>query len=242
MFRSSLKAQKGGIAILTSMGFAAGVAGNISGSLAKIAGQRVSSFLPILATLVVLASLLLLVAWRAEYLFAQSFPPSWTFEDSTHQGWKHSGPAANGLVNTTTQAYEGTHGLRLDLSNAKSLNPGRAHVAAPTDLAPGDVIEAWVLAPSTGPKAVLFVQDKNWKWYETAFTRLPAGTWTNLQLTVPSSAIAPLKRLGVQFTASAAWNGSVYIDAVGYGSAGSSSPTPTPSPTPTLGTLPVPSE
>ena len=152
-----------------------------------------------------------------DVVFAAS-TAKWTFEDGTTEGWTDGGPAATGVANSTAVAYEGTHSLSLGLSNATNSDAGRVEHTAPGDLTTGNVIKAQVYAPSSGLQAILFIQDKNWIWYQAAsYTSLPAATWTELQFTVPGGADTPLQRLGVQFIAvSGSWTGTVYIDAVDY--------------------------
>ena len=144
-------------------------------------------------------------------------PATWTFEDGTTQSWTHNtSSTATGVANSTSFAHNGTRSLAMSLSSSG----GGAHAwhDAPADLTTGKVIEAWVYAPSAGLEATIFIQDQNWTWYEAgSLTAVPAGTWTQLQFTVPGAAVTPLQRLGVKFRPqSGSWTGTVYIDDVDY--------------------------
>lgn len=74
----------------------------------------------------------------------------------------------------------------------------------------------WIPSGSTVTAVDLFLQDNNWNWFDTKYQNLTANTWNTVTLTVPANDTTPLQRLGVQFTTSGAWTGTVYIDSIDW--------------------------
>lgn len=66
--------------------------------------------------------------------------------------------------------------------------------------------------PSRSPA----VQDYNWGWTAGWFGNLTGNAWNTINITVPAGAVTPLKQLGLRFTTSAAWTGTVYVDSVNW--------------------------
>jgi hypothetical protein len=61
-----------------------------------------------------------------------------------------------------------------------------------------------------------FVEDREYTWSNDwqPVSRLIPGGWNKFAVRVPADAPTPLARLGIEFTADAAWKGTCYLDAV----------------------------
>jgi pimeloyl-ACP methyl ester carboxylesterase len=62
--------------------------------------------------------------------------------------------------------------------------------------------------------ASVFVQDKNWRWFDGGYTQLKSQAWQTLSTTVPEGA-QPYQRLGLNFVSE--FTGDVYVDQVRVG-------------------------
>jgi len=85
-------------------------------------------------------------------------------------------------------------------------------------LPPGTKVtfHVWIPAGSKITAIEPYVADYNWGWTSNPTGSFTAGAWNTVTLTVPSAAITPLNRLGLKFTTSAAWTGTVYVDSIDW--------------------------
>lgn len=154
---------------------------------------------------------------------APNGPIMFSFEDGGTDGWSgHSQGIAN-VQNSTDLAQDGSHALKMTLSNASSgdypyVSVGSAHLPSPPRN--GQTITAYVYmaSNSVSVRAKLFVMDNNFGWHTGAMVDLMPGTWTKLTYTVPQAIDGPVRQLGIQFNSPSA-NGAgsdVYIDAIGW--------------------------
>jgi hypothetical protein len=74
----------------------------------------------------------------------------------------------------------------------------------------------WVPAGSAITTIEPYATDYNWGWTSNPTGSFTAGAWNTVTLTVPSTAITPLNRLGLRFTTSGAWTGTVYVDSIDW--------------------------
>ena len=69
--------------------------------------------------------------------------------------------------------------------------------------------------PQEKPSHVPWRDQWNWTDNWQALSDLNLNAWNNISVTVPSNAALPLSRIGIEFTSSAAWDGTIYLDSVG---------------------------
>ncbi len=58
----------------------------------------------------------------------------------------------------------------------------------------------------------------SWAWTGTwrATSSLTVNAWNTITVTVPSNAVTPLLKLGVEFATSTAWSGTAYVDSIAW--------------------------
>ena len=140
--------------------------------------------------------------------------------ESGVQGWGTSGGFLTGVSSTTAQFYAGTRSLAVTFGGTTS---GSQHVRVPLPSVPAGATVSFRIRIPSGSKItsvqpyVLQGAAGGWAWTGNwqSINSFTAGTWKTLTVTVPSNA-APLAELGVEFATSAAWSGTVHIDAVGW--------------------------
>jgi hypothetical protein len=138
------------------------------------------------------------------------------FEKGSVMGWG-SKDAASFVGVEKVPAKHGTRALQVRLLHATTMNQAFAQVKPPPNLARGSKMIAQVLVPygsQPGLLAKAFVQDANWGWSDGGQTSITPGKWTELTIVVPQAAQFPLQMMGVDFGASKAWTGRVFIDDV----------------------------
>jgi hypothetical protein len=74
----------------------------------------------------------------------------------------------------------------------------------------------WIPSGSQVTSLQPYLQDYNWAWTAGSYGSLSANAWNTITLTVPPTAVTPLQQLGIQFSTSAAWSGTCYIDSVAW--------------------------
>jgi hypothetical protein len=74
----------------------------------------------------------------------------------------------------------------------------------------------WIPAGSKITTIEPYLQDYNWGWASNPTSSFTAGAWNTLTLTVPATSVTPLNRLGLRFTTSGAWTGTVYADSIDW--------------------------
>jgi hypothetical protein len=101
------------------------------------------------------------------------------------------------------------------LSGATPSFWGSAWVVPPSEVGPGSQLSVWMLAPKAGLNAAIALQNVNGAWSNgTPVAILANGAWQRVSFTVPTSATAPLRWVGVWFTAQSGqvWSGTILID------------------------------
>lgn len=179
--------------------------------IAKLAAESVVN--GILSTSVPPQSITLFVIPQETPYTAQ-----YTFESGT-QGWVGSGSPISAVQTSSKQAFSGDRSLAVTWKGA-----GTASVMAnkPATLAGKTVtFHVWVPAGSTITSVQPFVQQPAAGQNLITSTTVPVANiatnaWNTITVNVPPNAVTPLASLGVQFTTSAAWTGTCYIDAVGW--------------------------
>jgi hypothetical protein len=141
----------------------------------------------------------------------------YNFETST-QSWVSAGGIITGVSSSTAKAYAGTHSLAVNISGAA----GNSTVSVANPATPaGATVTFRIWIPSGSGLGslqpyVLQGASGGWAWSGSwrAASSLTANAWNTITVSVPGNAATPLAQLGVQFTTSASWTGTAYVDAV----------------------------
>lgn len=152
-------------------------------------------------------------------------PAAYNFEQGV-QGWRLIRPAGNTTTTARTSAlaFAGGSALAIDLDgpanvDAVTVAAAGADVILPP---PGTVISFRIWFAADAPLQsvqpyILDIKDSAGLW-TGAFTfasALQPGVWNTIRLTAPSS-YNNVVELGVEWRTTAAWKGTVYVDAVGW--------------------------
>lgn len=138
------------------------------------------------------------------------------------QGWATSGAPISGVATSNAQKYAGQQSLAVSFNGSA----GTSSVYVPSPSTPaGKTISfrMWIPAGSAVSWIQPYVLDHNWDWSGTwtPIGKLKLNSWNVVTVAVPSNAVTPLQQLGVQFSTSASWAGTCYVDSVGWNSAAS---------------------
>jgi hypothetical protein len=142
-------------------------------------------------------------------------PTQFSFETDT-TAWKPSGDQISGVATSAAQHYAGRQSMAVNFGGTSG---GTSSVEASyITLAPGTTVtfHVWIPAGSKITTIEPYATDYNWGWTSNPTGSFTAGAWNTVTLTVPSTAITPLNRLGLRFTTSAAWTGTVYVDSIDW--------------------------
>jgi hypothetical protein len=149
-----------------------------------------------------------------------SDPAQYNFESGA-QGWASTGSGISGVASSTAEAFQGTHSLAVTVAESAAGSPIVA-VSSPTTPA-GATVTFHVFVPTgSGISAVqpfvLQGASGNWTWTGNwqAIGSLKAGAWNAITVPVPSNAVMPLNELGIEFSTSGAWTGTVFVDSVSW--------------------------
>jgi hypothetical protein len=142
-------------------------------------------------------------------------PAQFHFETDP-QGWAASGSQIAGVVTSTAQHFAGKQSLAVNFNGTaagtSSMSVGDVVVTAGTTI----TFHVWIPSGSQITTLQPYLQDYNWGWTAGWNGNLTANAWNTITLTIPPTAVTPLKQLGIQFTTSAAWPGTCYIDSVAW--------------------------
>jgi hypothetical protein len=149
-------------------------------------------------------------------------PAQYHFETDT-QRWSASGAQIAGIATSGARHFAGNQSLAVNFNGTtagtSSVNVGDVNVS------PGTTIAFRVWIPGGGAVTAIepYLSDYNWGWASSWYGNLTANAWNTVSLTVPLTAITPVKQLGLRFTTNAAWSGTCHIDSVAW-----QDPPPTP--------------
>jgi hypothetical protein len=147
-------------------------------------------------------------------------PAQYNFETDS-QGWMASGSQIAGVATSTTRHFAGKQSLAVNF-NGTAAGTSSAYVGnADTTAGATITFHVWIPSGSKVTSLQPYLQDYNWAWTAGWDGNLTANAWNTITITVPPTATTPLKELGIEFTTSAAWSGTCYIDSVTW-------PTPAP--------------
>jgi hypothetical protein len=144
-------------------------------------------------------------------------PAQFNFETDP-QGWAASGSQIAGVATSTAQHFAGNQSLAVNF-NGTAAGTSSVYVNNMGEnlaVTAGTTITFHVWIPSGSKITALqpYLQDYNSAWTSSWYGNLTANAWNTITLTVPTTAVTPLKQLGIQFITSAAWTGTCYIDSV----------------------------
>ncbi len=131
------------------------------------------------------------------------------------QGWYGGGGIISGVATSTAQHFAGNQSLAVNFNGAAS-GSSSASVSS-VAVVPGSTITFHVWIPSGSKVTTLqpYLQDNNWAWTSGWYPSLTANAWNTITLTVPTNAVSPLQKLGIQYSSPAPrWTGTCYIDSV----------------------------
>jgi hypothetical protein len=141
----------------------------------------------------------------------------YSFETGT-QGWA-TGSGVTGVASSSTRAFAGTHSLAVNVAETAA-GTAQIGVAGPA-IPAGAKVTFHVFIPSGSTidavqPFALQNASANWAWTGTWQGGLKANAWNTFTITVPTSAVTPLYGIGVEFQASAAWTGTLYVDSIAW--------------------------
>ncbi|MCS0583652.1 cellulase family glycosylhydrolase [Massilia pinisoli] len=142
-------------------------------------------------------------------------PTKFHFETDT-QSWTPSGSLITGVATSTAQHYAGQRSLAVNFAGTAA---GSSSVTVNDAVVPpGATItfRVWIPAGSQITKIEPYIQDYNWNYVSNPVTSFTPAAWNTLTLTVPTTSITPVHRLGLSVTTGAAWTGTVYIDSINW--------------------------
>src|ERR1035441_130709 len=142
-------------------------------------------------------------------------PAQFNFETDP-QRWAASGSQIAGVATSTAQHFAGRQSLAVNFNGtaagSSSVSVGDVAVTAGTTI----TFHVWIPSDSQITTLQPSLQDYNWAWTSSWYGNLTANAWNTITLTVPPAAGTPFQQLGIQFTTSAAWSGTCYIDSVAW--------------------------
>ena len=143
-------------------------------------------------------------------------PAQFNFETDP-QGWYADGNSLiAGIATSTAQHFAGRQSLAVNIStNAAGSSEVRVDNMS---VLPGQTITFHVWIPSGNKISSLqpFIQDNNWIWTGSPYGSFTPNAWNTLTYTVPANAVSPFHYLGIQFSTSAGWTNTCYIDSVSW--------------------------
>lgn len=143
----------------------------------------------------------------------------YNFECSSTQAWSfNSGGLVAGISSSTTQAYAGQRSLAVSLSGSSS--PWGVWTKTSPLPSAGHTVtyRVWIPSSSNISAVQAFVKEGSaggWRWtgHRKTIAEMTAGAWNSFSVTVPTDAAA-LDSIGVEFSVSSSWTGTVYVDQV----------------------------
>jgi hypothetical protein len=152
----------------------------------------------------------------------QSLPMTFTFsfEDGTTDGWTAYGTQITSVENSTDQAMDGVHSLRVSLTGVTAATYPYLAASTQAPAQPGQALSLYVYVPQgVGTLWVRpFTMNDAYRWVGGEnYTALTPG-WNHVTHALPRQFTGQVIQVGLQFMAAPGTtaNGSVYIDAVGW--------------------------
>jgi hypothetical protein len=145
-----------------------------------------------------------------------------SFEDGSTAGWTSTGAGITQPVNSTAEAFDGTHSLRITLSNPNEtdmpyVSVPVSHLATPPKA--GQMITAYLYVDNKAAimNAKIFVANAQYAWLFANSLTLTSGHWNRLWFALPVDFSSQAMQVGIQFfTSTPGVSTDVYIDAVNW--------------------------
>jgi chitinase len=138
------------------------------------------------------------------------------------EGGRQQWTATAGITGTSSSdatAFSGTHSLAIKFDVSDYTPKSQVYVNSPL-MKPGSTIyfHVWVPANSGLSAVNPFVEDQNWTWTGNwqDISALVPNSWNTISVTIPAGAIAPIQRIGVEFSSGGPWSGLCYLDSVDF--------------------------
>jgi hypothetical protein len=142
-------------------------------------------------------------------------PTQYHFETDP-QGWYGGGIIISGVTNSTVQKYAGNRSLAVNFNYASASNSSITLNGAPVPAGATITFRVWIPSGHKISTIVPIVQDYNWNWDQSWYGSFTANAWNTLTVTVPSTRTTPLQRLNLQFSTSAGWTNTCYVDSISW--------------------------
>jgi hypothetical protein len=147
---------------------------------------------------------------------------AFSFENGSTDGWMSFGAGISPAVNSTAEAFDGTHSLAFTLTNASENNFPYIAVDAnqmPTTPKAGQLITAYLYVADKAAivDAKIFVANTQHAWLFANTLTLTPGQWNKLWFGLPVNFSNQVSQIGIQFfTDTPGVSTTVYVDAIGW--------------------------
>lgn len=150
--------------------------------------------------------------------------PSFSFEDSSTDGWSGHSSEVSAVQISTKVAMQGTHSLQVSLMNASPgdfpfVSVGRSNLSNYPRAGQTVTMYVYLPANSVNLGAKVFVMDSQYHWFSpNGMTQLKPGVWNPVTYTLPSIVNGEPRQIGIQFNnlGTAVLSTDVFIDAVSW--------------------------
>jgi hypothetical protein len=142
-------------------------------------------------------------------------PAQFNFETDV-QHWSGSGGVISGIAASTAQHFAGNQSLAVSFnstaSGSGSISVGNVAVLPAMTI----TFRIWIPSGHKISSIQPYMQDKNWVWTSSWYGSFTPNAWNTLTLTAPANAVSPFQNLGLQFSTTAGWTNTCYLDSVSW--------------------------
>jgi len=133
------------------------------------------------------------------------------------QSWAAGGAPIAGIATSKAQKYVGAQSLAVSFNGPAGTSS--ITIAAPS-LPAGKAVTFHVWIPKGSKISAIqpFVRDHDGALTGSrqAIAKLKTNAWNTITVSLTSNVVTPAQQLGIQFTTSAAWTGTCYVDSVSW--------------------------
>jgi Mannanase, galactose-binding domain-like len=147
---------------------------------------------------------------------------SFSFENGSTAGWMTVGAGVTQPVIATDKAFDGTHSLRIHLTNAsETVFPYLAINAADLTTTPkaGQMLSGYLYVSNKAAimNAKIFVAGKNYSWHFAGDLTMNSGSWSRVWYALPMDYSGTVTQIGIQiYTSTPGVATDIYFDAFGW--------------------------
>ncbi len=147
---------------------------------------------------------------------------SFSFEDGSTSGWMTVGAGVTQPVIATDKAFQGTHSLRIHLTNAsEKIFPYLAINAADLTTTPkaGQMLSGYLYVSNKASimNAKIFVAGKNYSWHFAGDLTMNSGTWSRVWYSLPMDYSGTVTQIGIQlYTSTPGVATDIYFDSFNW--------------------------